>query len=126
MSSRRALLYRVITWTAGAILATFLVAIPARAQSNSGDYLFLVGSGFLCQSNDSSAWQGFITGCRRLRSEVMGLHKVTLSCQFFSVRSLSCWRCLWHRLLKTWAMRKPSFAPRSQPRPEALATRGEI
>ena len=55
MSSRRELLYRVITWTAGAILATFLVAIPARAQSNSGDYLFFVGSGFLCQPNDSSA-----------------------------------------------------------------------
>jgi len=36
-------------------LATFLVAIPARAQSTSGDYLFFVGSGFLCQSSDSSS-----------------------------------------------------------------------
>jgi hypothetical protein len=37
------------------ILAIFLVAMPARAQSNGGDYLFFVGSGFLCQSNDSSS-----------------------------------------------------------------------
>jgi hypothetical protein len=55
MSTQREPLYRGIIWTAGAILATFLVAIPARAQSNSGDYLFFVGSGFLCQPNDSSA-----------------------------------------------------------------------
>jgi hypothetical protein len=55
MSSHRELLYGVMAWTAGMTLATFLVAIPARAQSNSGDYLFFVGSGFLCQSNDSSS-----------------------------------------------------------------------
>jgi hypothetical protein len=55
MSAQREPLYRGIIWTAGAILATFLVAIPAKAQSNRGDYLFFVGSGFLCQTNDSSA-----------------------------------------------------------------------
>ena len=55
MSSQRQLLYGVIAWTAGMILAIFLVAMPARAQSNSSDYLFFVGSGFLCQSNDSSS-----------------------------------------------------------------------
>ena len=55
MSSQRELLYTRITWTAGMVLATFLFVIPARAQSNSGDYLFFVGSGFLCQPNDSSA-----------------------------------------------------------------------
>ena len=55
MSNKRELLYGVIAWTAGMTLATFLVAMPARAQSNSGDYLFFVGSGFLCQSNDSSS-----------------------------------------------------------------------
>jgi len=55
MSTQREPLYRGIIWTAGAILATFLVAIPAKAQSNRGDYLFFVGSGFLCQPNDSSA-----------------------------------------------------------------------
>ena len=55
MSSRRDRLYRVIAWTAGMILSIFLVAIPARAQRNNGDYLFFIGSGFLCQANDSSA-----------------------------------------------------------------------
>jgi len=55
MSTQREPLYRGIIWTAGAILATFLVAIPAKAQSSRGDYLFFVGSGFLCQTNDSSA-----------------------------------------------------------------------
>jgi hypothetical protein len=54
MSSQWELLYRLITWTA-MTLATFLVAIPARAQSKGVDYLFFVGSGFLCQPNDSSA-----------------------------------------------------------------------
>jgi hypothetical protein len=55
MSSQRELLYGVMAWTAGTTLATFLVAMPARAQSNGDDYLFFVGSGFLCQSNDSSS-----------------------------------------------------------------------
>jgi len=55
MSSQRELLYGVIAWTAGTTLATFLVAIPVSAQSSSGDYLFFVGSGFLCQTDDSSA-----------------------------------------------------------------------
>ena len=55
MSSQRESLYSVIAWTAGMTLATFLFAIPARAQRNNGDYLFFIGSGFLCQANDSSA-----------------------------------------------------------------------
>jgi hypothetical protein len=55
MSSQREILYGVIAWAAGMTLATVLVAIPARAQSNRGDYLFFVGSGFLCQTDDSSA-----------------------------------------------------------------------
>ena len=55
MSSQRESLYSVIAWTAGMTLATFLFAIPARAQRNNGDYLVLIGSGFLCQANDSSA-----------------------------------------------------------------------
>jgi hypothetical protein len=55
MSNQGELLYGVMAWTARITLATLLVAIPGRAQSNSGDYLFFVGSGFLCQSNDSSS-----------------------------------------------------------------------
>ena len=37
------LLYGVIAWAAGMTLATILVAIPARAQSNRADYLFYKG-----------------------------------------------------------------------------------
>jgi len=55
MLSQQKLLHGVIVWTAGMTLATFLAAIPATAQSNSGDYLFFVGSGSLCESNDSSS-----------------------------------------------------------------------
>jgi hypothetical protein len=54
MSSQRELLTWVIAWTAGVGLALFLVPIPAIAQSNSADYIFLIASGFLCDSGDSS------------------------------------------------------------------------
>jgi hypothetical protein len=36
-------------------LAIFLAAIPVKAQSSNGDYIFLVGSGFLCDIGDSYA-----------------------------------------------------------------------
>ena len=55
MFSQREFLYGVIAWTAGMILVTFLAAVPTKAQNASRDYLFFVGSGFLCQSSDSSS-----------------------------------------------------------------------
>jgi len=55
MSNRRQLQGWVIAWAAGLGLAIFLVSFPAMAQSNSGDYIFLIASGFLCDSGDSSA-----------------------------------------------------------------------
>jgi hypothetical protein len=36
-------------------LAPFLTATPLFAQGGNGDYMFLVGSGFLCDTGDSSA-----------------------------------------------------------------------
>jgi len=54
MSTKRKPPHRGVIWPAGAILA-ILVAIPAKAQENRSDYLFFVGSGFLCHTNDSSA-----------------------------------------------------------------------
>jgi len=36
-------------------LALFVVPIPAMAQSNSADYIFLIASGFLCDAGDSSS-----------------------------------------------------------------------
>jgi hypothetical protein len=55
MSSRRQLWGWIVAWTAGLRLAFFLVAIPAMAQGNSADYIFLMASGFLCDSADSSS-----------------------------------------------------------------------
>ena len=55
MSSQRQLWGGIVAWAAGPALALFLVASPAMPQSNTGDYLFLIGSGFLCDSADSSA-----------------------------------------------------------------------
>jgi hypothetical protein len=66
MSSQRKLQNFITAWTAWVSLATFLVAIPARAQSDSGDYLFFIGSGFLCQSNGSSACSAAAKSARRL------------------------------------------------------------
>ncbi len=37
-----------------AILAMFLAALPAMAQSGAANYAFLVGAGFLCDSGDSA------------------------------------------------------------------------
>jgi hypothetical protein len=44
-----------MAWTAAAALAVFRAAVPAMAQNSSGDYVFLIASGFLCDSGDSSA-----------------------------------------------------------------------
>jgi hypothetical protein len=55
MLSHRELQSWVIAWVARVGLAIFLVAVPAMAQSSSGDYIFLIASGFLCDSGDSSA-----------------------------------------------------------------------
>jgi hypothetical protein len=55
MSSQEALLNPLFSLGGVAALAILLSAFPAMAQSNSGDYLFLIGSGFLCDSGDSSA-----------------------------------------------------------------------
>src|ERR1700684_4735786 len=43
-----------IRWFAVPTLAIFLGAGPAKAQSNSSDYTFLVASGFLCDPGDSA------------------------------------------------------------------------
>ena len=55
MSSQRVFSSLVITWVAMPSLAIFLAAIPAMAQSSTGDYIFLVGSGFLCDLGEAYA-----------------------------------------------------------------------
>ena len=54
MSSHRVLSSLVITWAVVPSLAMFLGAGPARAQSSSANYTFLVAAGFLCDSGDST------------------------------------------------------------------------
>jgi hypothetical protein len=39
---------------------TFLAVIPATAQTNNGDYIFLLASGFLCDSGDSGGCQAVV------------------------------------------------------------------
>jgi hypothetical protein len=53
--SKWKLLTRAYSCNAVVGVAIFLVARPALAQNTSGDYVFLIGSGFLCDSGDSSA-----------------------------------------------------------------------
>ena len=45
----------VMAFAAIPVLTVLLSSIPARAQSGSGSYSFLIGSGFLCDAGDSSA-----------------------------------------------------------------------
>jgi len=55
MLSQKALANLVIAWVAVPSLAIWLGAGPAMAQNSNGDYIFLIASGFLCDSSDSSA-----------------------------------------------------------------------
>jgi hypothetical protein len=55
MSCRGVFLNRLIGWVALPSLALFLAVVPAIAQTSNSDYILLVGSGFLCESGDSSA-----------------------------------------------------------------------
>jgi hypothetical protein len=55
MPNQKMFLSLVMTGVAVPSLAILLAAIPAIAQNSSGDYIFLIGSGFLCDSGDPSS-----------------------------------------------------------------------
>ena len=55
MSSRRAFSIRATTTVATSGLALILFAFAAAAQSSNSNYTFLIASGFLCDTGDSSA-----------------------------------------------------------------------
>jgi hypothetical protein len=55
MSFHRVILCRVMAWVSVPSLTLFLAVVPAIAQTSNSDYILLVGSGFLCDSADSSA-----------------------------------------------------------------------
>ena len=54
MSNSGAFSIRAMTRVVAPCLAMCLSALPAAAQSNTGSYIFLLASGFLCDPGDSS------------------------------------------------------------------------
>jgi hypothetical protein len=72
MSSQEALLNPLFSLGGVAALAILLSALPAMAQSNSGDYIFLIGSGFLCDSSDSSACPAVVKSADGASYEMSG------------------------------------------------------
>jgi len=72
MSNQKLSSTLVITWVAVLSLAMFLGAGPARAQSSSANYTFLVGAGFLCDSGDSSACPAVVKSADGASYEMSG------------------------------------------------------
>jgi len=72
MSSQHGLLSGVIGRTALMGLALFLAAIPATAQNSNGDYIFLIASGFLCDTGDSSACPAVVNSANGQSYELSG------------------------------------------------------
>ena len=72
MSCQRVFLNRVIGWVALPSLAIFLAVVPAIAQTSNSDYTLLVGSGFLCDSGDSSACPAVVKSADGASYELSG------------------------------------------------------
>jgi hypothetical protein len=73
MLSQKALANSVIAWVAVASSAISLGAGPATAQNSNGDYMFLVASGFLCDSGDSSACPAVVKSAEGSSYEMSGV-----------------------------------------------------
>jgi hypothetical protein len=72
MSCRQVFLNRVIAWVALPSLTLFLAVVPAIAQTSNSDYILLVGSGFLCDSGDSSACPAVVKSADGASYEMSG------------------------------------------------------
>jgi hypothetical protein len=72
MSSQKVFANLVITWAGVLSLAILLGAGPAMAQSSAANYTFLVGTGFLCDSGDSSACPAVVKSAEGASYEVSG------------------------------------------------------
>jgi hypothetical protein len=68
---------RVITWVALSSLTLFLAVVPALAQTSNGDYILLVGSGFLCDSGGSSACPAVVKSADGQSYEMSGAGTLT-------------------------------------------------
>jgi len=72
MSSQGVFLNRLIAWAALPGLSMFLALIPAIAQTSNSGYILLVGSGFLCDSGDSSACPAVVKSAEGASYEMSG------------------------------------------------------
>jgi hypothetical protein len=73
MPSQRKLQSWIIAWSAVVGLGVFKAVIPAVAQNISGDYVLLIGSGFLCDSGDSSACPAVVKSADGSSFELSGV-----------------------------------------------------
>jgi hypothetical protein len=83
MLSQKQLANLLIAWVAVPSLAIWLGAGPAMAQNSKGNYIFLIASGFLCDSSDSSACPAVVRSAQGDSYEMSGAG--TLSTQSKSV-----------------------------------------
>jgi len=67
----------VITWVVVPSLAMLLGAGPARAQSSSANYTFLVAAGFLCDSGDSATCPAIVKSAYGASYEMSGAGTLT-------------------------------------------------
>jgi len=77
MSCQRVFLNRVIGWVALPSLTLFLAVVAAIAQTGNSDYILLVGSGFLCDSADSSACPAVVKSAEGASYEMSGAGTLT-------------------------------------------------
>ena len=83
MSSQKVFANLVVAWVGVPSLAMFLGVGPARAQSSSADYTFLVAAGFLCDAGDSAPCPAVVKSANGDSYEMSGAG--TLSTQSKSV-----------------------------------------
>jgi hypothetical protein len=79
MSNQNVFSTLMVTCVAVPSLAIFLGAGPARAQSSSANYTFLVAAGFLCDSDDSSPCPAVVKSANGDTYEMSGVGTITPS-----------------------------------------------
>jgi hypothetical protein len=77
MSNSRLSLSLVLTWVAVLALAILLGAVRVHAQSSSTHYTFVVATGFLCDSADSSACPAVVKSANGDSFEISGVGTLT-------------------------------------------------
>jgi hypothetical protein len=70
-------LNRIIAWVALPSLTLLLAVVSAIAQTSKSDYILLVGSGFLCDSGDSSACPAVVKSVDGASYEMSGAGALT-------------------------------------------------